>query len=169
MTDRIYNVLFLCTGNSARSILAEALLGTLGKDRFRAFSAGSHPSGQVQPLAADLARSIGYPDARMRSKSWDEFAETGAPEMDMVITVCDNAAGEACPVWLGHPALAHWGVADPVAVEGDEDKRRHAFLTAFATLRRRVELLLALPLDKLDRLAAQSKLREIGQVGAGSE
>lgn len=166
MTDRIYNVLFLCTGNSARSILAEALLGTLGKDRFRAFSAGSHPSGRVQPMAAELAQSLGYPAERMRSKSWDEFAQPGAPEMDMVITVCDSAAGEACPVWLGHPALAHWGVPDPVAVEGDEDKRRHAFMDAFATLRRRVELLLALPLEKLDRLAAQAKLREIGQVGA---
>jgi arsenate reductase len=169
MTDRIYNVLFLCTGNSARSILAEALLGTLGKDRFRAFSAGSHPSGQVQPMAADLARSLGYPAERLRSKSWDEFAQPGAPEMDMVITVCDSAAGEACPVWLGHPALAHWGVPDPVAVDGDEDKRRHAFLDAFATLRKRVELLLALPLDKLDRLAAQAKLREIGLAGATPE
>lgn len=166
MSDRTYNVLFLCTGNSARSILAEALLGVLGKGRFNAYSAGSHPSGQVQPMAAELARSLGYPDDRMRSKSWDEFAEPGAPEMDIVITVCDNAAGESCPVWLGHPALAHWGVPDPVAVEGDVDKRRHAYLAAFATLRRRVELLLALPLDKLDRLAAQSKLREIGEVGA---
>lgn len=166
MNDRVYNVLFLCTGNSARSILAEALLGTLGKGRFRAFSAGSHPSGQVQPMAAELAQSIGYPAQRLRSKPWDEFAEPGAPEMDMVITVCDSAAGEACPVWLGHPALAHWGVPDPVSAEGDEDKRRHAFVAAFATLRRRVELLLALPLDKLDRLAAQGRLRDIGQVGA---
>lgn len=169
MPNRTYNVLFLCTGNSARSILAEALLGTLGKDRFRAFSAGSHPSGQVQPMAADLAKSLGYPADRLRSKSWDEFAQPGAPEMDMVITVCDSAAGEACPVWLGHPAIAHWGVPDPVAVDGDEDKRRHAFLDAFATLRKRVELLLALPLDKLDRLAQQAKLREIGMVGATPE
>lgn len=166
MNDRVYNVLFLCTGNSARSILAEALLGTLGKGRFHAFSAGSHPSGRVQPMAAELALSIGYPAERLRSKSWDEFAEPGAPEMDMVITVCDNAAGEACPVWLGHPALAHWGVPDPAAVEGDEDSRRHAYLAAFATLRRRVELLLALPLDKLDRLAAQAGLREIGKAVA---
>jgi protein-tyrosine-phosphatase len=155
-----------CTGSSARSIVAEALRGVLGKGRFNAYSAGSHPSGQVQPMAAELARSLGYPEERLRSKSWDEFAEVGAPEMDIVITVCDNAAGEACPVWLGHPALAHWGVPDPAAVEGDEDKRRHAYLAAFATLRRRVELLLALPLDKLDRLAAQSKLRQIGEVGA---
>ena len=163
---RIYNVLFLCTGNSARSIMAEALLNVLGADRFRAFSAGSYPSGQVQPMAAELSQSLGYPADRMRSKSWDEFAAPGAPEMDMVITVCDNAAGEACPVWLGHPALAHWGVADPVAVEGNDDVRKRAFVAAFAVLRRRVELLLALPLDKLDRLAAEAKLREIGQVGS---
>ena len=163
--NRIYNVLFLCTGNSARSIMAEALLNVLGADRFHAFSAGSYPSGQVQPMAADLAMSLGYPEDHMRSKSWDEFAAAGAPEMDMVITVCDNAAGEACPVWIGHPALAHWGVPDPVAVEGD-DARKRAFVAAFATLRRRVELLLALPLDKLDRLAAEAKLREIGQVGS---
>jgi protein-tyrosine-phosphatase len=166
MNDRIYNVLFLCTGNSARSIMAEAVLNVLGADRFRAFSAGSHPSGTVQPLAAELAQSMGYPAEKMRSKSWDEFALDGAPEMDMVITVCDNAAGEACPVWLGHPALAHWGVADPVAVEGDEDTRKRAFVAAYATLRRRIELLLALPMEKLDRLAAQARLREIGQVGA---
>ncbi|MGI8561749.1 MAG: arsenate reductase ArsC [Luteimonas sp.] len=166
MTDRACHVLFLCPGNSARSILAEALLGVLGRGRFNAYSAGSQPSGRVQPMAAELARSLGYPAERLRSKSWDEFAEAGAPEMDIVITVCDNAAGEACPVWLGHPALAHWGVPDPAAVEGDEDKRRHAYLAAFAALRQRVELLLALPLDKLDRLAAQSRLREIGEVGA---
>ena len=166
MQDHRYNVLFLCTGNSARSIMAEAILGTLGKDRFQAFSAGSHPSGKVQPMAAELARSIGYDADRIRSKSWDEFAVEGAPEMDIVITVCDNAAGESCPVWLGHPALAHWGVPDPVAVEGDEGTRKHAYTAAFATLRRRVELLLSLPLDKLDRLATQSKLHHIGQVGA---
>jgi protein-tyrosine-phosphatase len=166
MNDRIYNVLFLCTGNSARSIMAEAVLNMLGAGRFRAFSAGSHPSGAVQPLAAELAQSMGYPAEKMRSKSWDEFAVDGAPEMDMVITVCDNAAGEACPVWLGHPALAHWGVPDPAAVEGDEDTRKRAFVAAYATLRRRIELLLALPMEKLDRLAAQASLREIGQVGA---
>lgn len=166
MKDRIYNVLFLCTGNSARSIMAEAILNTLGGDRFRAFSAGSHPSGQVQPMAAELAQAMGYPAGNMRSKSWDEFSGADAPEMDMVITVCDNAAGEACPVWLGQPTLAHWGVADPVAETGDEDARKRAFVAAFATLRRRIELLLALPLDKLDRLAAQAKLQAIGQVGS---
>ena len=166
MNDRVYNVLFLCTGNSARSIMAEAVLNVLGAGRFQAFSAGSHPGGTVQPMAAELAQSMGYPIEKMRSKSWDEFALDDAPEMDMVITVCDNAAGEACPVWLGHPALAHWGVADPVAVEGDEDTRKRAFVAAYATLRRRIELLLALPMEKLDRLAAQARLREIGQVGA---
>ena len=166
MTDHTYNVLFLCTGNSARSIMAEALLNVLGKGRFRAYSAGSQPSGHVQPMAAQLAQSLGYDIGLIRSKSWDEFAVAHAPEMDIVITVCDNAAGEACPVWLGHPALAHWGVPDPVAATGDEDMRRHAYTAAFATLRRRVELLLSLPLDKLDRLASQASLREIGQVGA---
>ena len=163
MNQRVYNVLFLCTGNSARSIMAEALLNMLGEGRFRAFSAGSRPGGKVQPEAAELAQSLGYPAERMRSKNWDEFAAAGAPEMDMVITVCDNAAGESCPVWPGHPAVAHWGVPDPARVDDSEDRRRRAFVSAFATLRRRVELLIALPLDKLDRLAAQGKLREIGE------
>jgi arsenate reductase len=166
MSSRIYNVLFLCTGNSARSILAEAALGVLGAGRFRAFSAGSHPSGKVQPMAAEIAQSIGYPPEKMRSKSWDEFAAPGAPAMDFIITVCDNAAGEACPVWLGQPAIAHWGVPDPVGVEGSEADRRRAFRSAYATLRRRVELLLALPLDKLGKLESETKLRAIGQAGA---
>jgi protein-tyrosine-phosphatase len=162
MNQRVYNVLFLCTGNSARSIMAEALLHMLGEDRFRAFSAGSRPGGKVQPEAAELAQPLGYQE-RMRSKNWDQFAAAGAQEMDMVIAVCDNAAGESCPVWPGHPAVAHWGVPDPAAVDDSEDRRRRAFVSAFATLRRRVELLVALPLDKLDRLAAQGKLREIGE------
>jgi arsenate reductase len=166
MSDRVYNVLFLCTGNSARSILAEAAMAILGAGRFRAFSAGSHPSGKVQPMAAEIAQSLGYPLEKMRSKSWDEFAAPDAPVMDFIITVCDNAAGEACPVWLGHPASAHWGVPDPVGVEGSDEDRRRAFRNAYATLRRRVELLIALPLDKLDKLATQTKLREIGLVGA---
>lgn len=166
MEDKIYNVLFLCTGNSARSVMAEAILNVLGKGRFKAFSAGSSPSGHVQPMAKELAEAIGYDTSEIRSKSWDEFAVEGAPEMDIVITVCDNAAGEACPVWLGHPALAHWGVADPVATAGDEATRRHAYTAAFATLRRRIELLLSLPLESLDQLAAQTKLQEIGKVGA---
>jgi len=157
-----YNVLFLCTGNSARSILAEALLGVLGKDRFTAFSAGSHPSGRVQPLAAELATRLGYPAEKLRSKSWDEYAADGAPRMDIVITVCDNAAGEICPIWPGQPIAAHWGVADPAAVAGSEDQRRAAFRDAFASLRKRVELLIALPIDKLDRLARERELRAIG-------
>ena len=166
MTDRVYNVLFLCTGNSARSVMAEALLNVLGQGRFRAFSAGSHPSGRVQPMAADLAAKLGYDTTQLRSKSWDEFAEPGAPVMDMVITVCDNAAGEACPAWLGGPTTAHWGVEDPVGIEGDDDARRHAFVAAFAVLRKRVELLVALPMEKLDRLAQQQEIRDIGRVGA---
>lgn len=165
MKDKTYNVLFLCTGNSARSIMAEAILNVLGKGRFHAYSAGSHPSGRVQPMAKELAEAIGYDAGNVRSKSWDEFAVAGAPEMDIVITVCDNAAGEACPVWLGHPALAHWGVPDPVEASGDDDTRRRAYTAAFAVLRRRIELLLSLPLDKLDRLAAQARLREIGKIG----
>ena len=166
MEDKIYNVLFLCTGNSARSIMAEAILNVLGKGRFKAFSAGSNPSGQVQPIAKELAQAIGFDASNVRSKNWDEFAAADAPQMDMIITVCDNAAGESCPVWLGHPALAHWGVPDPVAATGDDDTRRHAYTAAFAMLRRRIELLLSLPLEKLDQLATQTKLREIGKVGA---
>lgn len=162
MTDKIFNVLFLCTGNSARSVIAESLLNVLGKDRFRAYSAGSHPSGKVQPMAAELAAKIGYDTAQLRSKSWDEFSGDGAPQMDLVITVCDNAAGESCPLWLGTPNTAHWGVDDPVSVEGDDDTRRRAYLQAFTVLRRRVELLVALPLDKLDHLAAQQQIRDIG-------
>ena len=165
MTDRTYNVLFLCTGNSARSVMAEALLNVLGHGRFQAYSAGSHPSGQVQPMAVELAAKLGYDTTRLRSKNWDEFAAPGAPVMDMVITVCGNAAGEACPAWLGGPTTAHWGVEDPVGVEGDEDARRRAFMKAFSILRKRVELLLALPFDKLDRLAAQQQIRDIGHVG----
>ncbi|MEL1264302.1 arsenate reductase ArsC [Pseudoxanthomonas putridarboris] len=167
MENKTYNVLFLCTGNSARSIMAEALLNVLGKGRFNAFSAGSDPRGEVQPMARELSEALGYDTARMRSKSWDEFSGDGAPEMDIIITLCDNAAGEACPVWIGHPALAHWGVPDPAAVSGDEDTRRHAYTAAFAMLRRRIELLVSLPLEQLDHLAAQAKLHEIGGVGAG--
>lgn len=160
------NVLFLCTANSARSIMAEALLGVLGRGRFVAHSAGSHPGGRVQPLAAELAVAFGYPAERLRSKAWDEFARADAPAMDLIITVCDNAAGEACPVWPGHPAVAHWGVPDPAAVEGDEARRRQAFLDAWSRLRRRVELLIALPDDKLHGLAASEALRRIAEATA---
>ncbi len=156
-----YNVLFLCTGNSARSVMAEALLGVLGKGRFIAYSAGSYPSGKVQPFAAELATELGYPAEKLRSKSWDEYAMPGAPKMDFIITVCDNAAGEVCPIWPGQPIAAHWGVADPAAVIGSEDVRRAAFRDAFAVLRRRVELLIALPMDSLDALARERALRAI--------
>lgn len=162
MSTRIHNVLFLCTGNSARSVMAEAMLNVLGEGRFHAFSAGSFPSGAVQPIAAELARSIGYQEP-LRSKSWDEFAQADSPPIDIVITVCDNAAGEICPIWPGHPVTAHWGIPDPAAVNGSDEQRRHAFQSAWMMLRRRIDLLLALPLDKLDRLATQHELRTIGE------
>ncbi|MEP7186465.1 MAG: arsenate reductase ArsC [Rhodanobacter sp.] len=168
MSDPIRHVLFLCTGNSARSILAEALLNVLGKGRFRAFSAGSFPSGTVQPIAAELARSIGY-DEPLRSKSWDEFAQADSPPIDIVITVCDNAAGEICPIWPGQPVTAHWGVPDPVAVEGSDDVRRRAFNSALLMLRQRIDLLLSLPLEKLDRVGIQRELRTIGQTETAHE
>ena len=164
MQDRPYHVLVLCTGNSARSVLGEALFNMLGAGRFVAYSAGSRPSGKVQPMAAELCAQLGYDTGRLRSKSWDEFEAPDAPEMDIIITVCDNAAGESCPLWLGSPITAHWGVEDPAAVEGDEDTRRHAYMKAFTALRRRVELLLALPVEKLDRLVMEQKLRAIGRV-----
>jgi arsenate reductase (thioredoxin) len=164
MNDRIYNILVLCTGNSARSVMAEALLNVLGKGRFHAYSAGSKPSGHVQPMAADLAAKLGYDTSNLRSKSWDEFAVPGAPQMDLVITVCDNAAGETCPVWFGTPMTAHWGVDDPAAVEGDDDMRRHAYMKAFAELRRRTELLVSLPIQKLDRLVVEQHIRDIGKI-----
>ncbi len=161
-----HNVLFLCTGNSARSILAEALLGVLGKERFVAYSAGSHPSGRVQALAAELAVKLGYPAEKLRSKSWDEYAVEGAPKMDFIITVCDNAAGEMCPIWPGQPISAHWGVPDPAAVEGSEEQRRAAFRDAYTTLRRRVELLLALPLETLDRSELEREMRAMAATTA---
>ena len=157
-----YNVLFLCTGNSARSVMAEALLNVLGNGRFKAFSAGSFPSGKVQPVAAELAQAFGY-DAPLRSKSWDEFAQADSPAIDIVITVCDNAAGEVCPIWPGQPVTAHWGVPDPAAIDGTAAERRRAFQSAWMMLRQRIDLLLALPLDKLDRLAMQQQLRAIGK------
>jgi arsenate reductase len=159
------NVLFLCTGNSARSILAEALTNSLtpSKTRFRAFSAGSHPKGSVHRLALELLRQLAIPAAGLRSKSWDEFARSGAPVMEFVITVCDQAAGEPCPFWPGQPMTAHWGMPDPAAIEGTEDEKRRAFSDTANMLRRRIELLASLPLDKLDRLSLQNKVRDIGK------
>ena len=163
-----FNVLFLCTGNSARSILAEAYLNVAGRGRFAAHSAGSHPAGKVNPLALELLQKNRLPIAGLRSKDWNEFAQPGAPRLDFVFTVCDNAAGETCPVWPGQPITAHWGVADPAAATGTDDERRKAFLRAFTELRVRINLLLALPLDKLDRLVLQTKLNHIGRV-SGAE
>lgn len=160
--EKTYNVLFLCTGNSARSIMAEVLLNHLGRGRFRAHSAGSHPNGRVNPFSIATLESFGLPTQGLRSKSWDEFAAPGAPPIDFIITVCDNAAGEACPVWPGRPQTAHWGVEDPAAVEGPEAKKRAAFRDAATILRRRIELFLALPLAKLDERSLRTRLREIG-------
>jgi arsenate reductase (thioredoxin) len=157
-----YNVLFLCTGNSARSILAESSLTARGRGRFRAFSAGSHPTGRVNPLAIDLLERMKLPVEGLRSKSWDEFAAPGAPPLDFVITVCDDAAGELCPIWPGQPMTAHWGVEDPAAAGGSQIERTGAFREAFRILDRRVELFTSLPLHSLDRLALTAKLRAIG-------
>ena len=164
MSEKVMNVLFVCTGNSARSILAESVLNnpTIGGGRFRAFSAGSHPSGQVQPMALELLKRYHYPTDGLRSKSWDEFSGSGAPELDFVFTVCDKAAGEACPYWPGQPMTAHWGVEDPVAVEGTEEQKRKAFANAFLVLKNRIAMFAALPMEKLDRLALKKKLDEIG-------
>ena len=161
MPERRYDVLFLCTGNSARSILAEALLGKLGAPRFRAFSAGSKPVGRVNPFAERELRTMGVDPAGFRSKSWDEFAAPGAPALDIVITVCDNAAGEVCPVWPGQPVTAHWGFPDPAAVEGDEAAKERAFAQVAHQLRTRIQLLMSLPVDGIDRRALQDRLRAI--------
>jgi arsenate reductase len=163
MASKPFNVLFLCTGNSARSIMAEAFLDQLGGGRFKAYSAGSHPAGKVNPFAIELLRQGGLRSDALRSKNWDEFTQPGAPRMDFIITVCDNAAGEACPVWPGKPITAHWGVADPAAVEGSDEHKRGAFRDAATILRRRIELLVNLPAAKLDTLAIHSKLKEIGR------
>lgn len=163
MSDRPYNVLFLCTGNSARSILAEATLNNIGADRFRAYSAGSHPAGKVNPLAVELLQRLGIATEGLRSKSWDEFEGQDAPTLDFVFTVCDNAAGEACPVWLGHPVTAHWGVPDPAAIEGTDIEKTAAFRDAFIALRHRIELFASLPLDQLDRIAIHEHVKAIGK------
>ncbi|MDZ4253047.1 MAG: arsenate reductase ArsC [Sulfuritalea sp.] len=164
MSDRIYQVLFLCTGNSARSILAEAILTHVGKGRFRAFSAGSHPAGKVNPWALELLARQGLAVADLRSKSWDEFAAEGAPHFDFVFTVCDNAAGEVCPVWPGQPMTAHWGIEDPAAVEGSDEEKRRAFSKAFAEMNRRIALFTSLPFAKLDAIAIKREIDQIGQL-----
>ena len=164
MTERVFNVLFLCTGNSARSILAESILNQMGKGRFRAFSAGSHPTGQVSPFALEALKKNRFPVSDLRSKSWEEFAKPGAPALDFVFTVCDKAAGEVCPFWPGQPMTAHWGIEDPAAVEGEDRVKRNAMLKAFHLLNRRISIFLSLPLAKLDGITLQRKLDDIGKL-----
>ena len=166
MRAKIYNVLFLCTGNSTRSILSEVLLEHWGRGRFKAYSAGSFPKGAVHPLALDLLEKLQLPTGGLRSKSWNEFARPGAPMMDFVFTVCDQAAGEVCPVWPGNPVTAHWGVPDPAGVQGTEGDQRRAFREAYVTFENRIKLLVALPIEKLDRLAIKRNVDEIGRRGA---
>jgi arsenate reductase len=163
MSDRPFNVLFLCTGNSARSILAEALVTHWGRGRFVGYSAGSSPKGKVHPIALELLKHMKLPTEGMRSKSWDEFAQPGAPHLDFVFTVCDNAASEACPVWPGQPMTAHWGVADPAAVEGSDADKWLAFRQAFRELESRIKIFTSLPINSLDRVKLQERLREIGK------
>ena len=162
MSDKVFNVLFICTGNSARSILGEALLNEMGRGRFRAFSAGSHPKGSVHALAVRELQRRGISTEGLRSKGWEEFARPGAPEMDFIFTVCDQAAGEVCPVWPGQPMTAHWGTPDPAAAGGTEEEKAHAFLDAAITLKRRLDLFLSLPLESLDSLSLRKQVTEIG-------
>jgi arsenate reductase len=168
MAEPLHNVLFLFTGNTARSILAEAILRKEGAGRFRAFSAGSHPKGVVNPLALQVLASFDYPTEGLRSKPWDEFARPGAPAMDFVFTVCDSAAGEVCPVWPGQPMTAHWGIDDPAAVEGTAIQREAAFVTAFRLLRNRITVFASLPVASIDAMALGRKLREIGRMEGAS-
>ena len=163
MADRVFNALFLCTGNSARSIIGEAILRHWSRGRFQAFSAGSFPKGAVHPMTLELLQKMRLPIDGLRSKSWSEFARAGAPQMDFVFTVCDQAASEPCPVWPGQPMTAHWGVPDPAAVEGTDDEKRQAFRAAYITLDSRIKLLINLPAEKLDRLALQRELDRIGK------
>ena len=164
MSERPYNVLFLCTGNSARSILAESLLNHHGRGRFRGYSAGSFPKGEVNPLALELLRRLDLPTEGLRSKSWDEFAQAGAPALDFIITVCDNAAGEVCPVWPGHPVTAHWGLPDPAVVEGAAAEKALAFRETLSALESRIKPFVELPVASLDRLKVQEQVREIGRM-----
>ncbi|WP_059414340.1 arsenate reductase ArsC [Cupriavidus basilensis] len=163
MSDKTFNVLVLCTGNSARSVMAEALFNVLGKRRFHAYSAGSHPSGTVNPFAIERCQSIGYDTSGLRSKSWDEFALPGAPNMDFVITVCDQAAGEVCPIWPGTPITAHWGFMDPAAIQGSDDEKRKVFDQVFRQILNRVSQFVNLPPHILDRNAIQKEMRAIGE------
>ena len=164
MQDKQYSVLVLCTGNSARSILGEVLFNELGKGKFFAYSAGSKPAGRVNTFALELLQQQGFGTEDLRSKSWDEFAVPGAPEIDFVFTVCDNAAGESCPVWPGRPATAHWGIPDPAAVEGNDATKRAAFRKAYDQLARRIQLFMSLPIEKLDKMTLKEKLSEIGRI-----
>jgi arsenate reductase len=164
MSDRKYNVLFLCTGNSARSIMAESILKSVGAGRFNAYSAGSHPTGKVNPMALELLRSTRMPTEALTSKAWERFAEPSAPQLDFVITVCDNAAGEVCPVWPGQPMTAHWGVPDPATVEGSDEDKRKAFSEACRILLNRIRIFVSLPLAKLDKLSLQKKLDDLGRL-----
>lgn len=166
MTSPTYNVLFLCTGNSARSIIGEVLMNHYGAGRFRAWSAGSHPKGEVHPMAIETLSGLGFATEGLSSKSWNEFTGPDAPEFDFIFTVCDNAAGEACPMWIGHPMTAHWGIKDPAALEGEG--QRQAFIDAIRFLRRRIELFLELPLKSLDAIAMDRKLKEIGHIEGAS-
>ncbi|WP_342361213.1 arsenate reductase ArsC [Terrarubrum flagellatum] len=169
MTDHPFNVLFLCTGNSARSILAESILRKDGAGRFNAWSAGSEPKGSVNPLALTTLAALDYPTEGFRSKSWDEFAGAGAPHMDFIFTVCDDAAGETCPVWPGHPMTAHWGVEDPSHVEGSDVEKQRAFNRAFKFLKNRIDVFLALPVKSLDEIALANRLREIGRLEGATD
>ena len=162
MNDKRYNVLFICTGNSARSIMAEVILNHLGKDRFQAYSAGSHPRGELHPLTLEVLAGQSYQVSGLRSKSWTEFSTPGAPAMDFIFTVCDQAAGESCPAWPGQPITAHWDLSDPAAVAGDREVRLQAFKTAQSKIASRIRLMLSLPIEKLDRMSLQTKLRALG-------
>lgn len=164
MNSRDYNVLFLCTGNSARSIFAESILNKLGKGQFRGFSAGSHPKGEVHPIALALLRQLGFPTDGLNSKSWDEFAAPKGPQLDFVFTVCDKAAGEVCPHWPGQPMTAHWGIPDPAAVEGTEVEKSFAFREAFRSLETRIKIFLSLPISSIDRMRLQERLDAIGMI-----
>ena len=168
MADRVFNVLFLCTHNSARSVMAEAILNKLGAGKFQAYSAGSHPSSSPNPFALEQVEKLGFDRASFKSKSWDDFALPDAPHMDIIITVCDNAAGEVCPVWLGHPATAHWGFPDPSDTQGSDEAKRAAFLRVFNDIKRRIQFLVSLPVSKLEHLALSNELKRIHREAAAA-